>query len=125
MRRFLIFPLALCFIFSAVTSAAIMFGREQPLPEHLAMLHLTDCAPPCWIDIVPGVTTLEEAIPRIKAHYADLPDYQTIYSGTLTLINIQVSNPKNAHDTFNIIIHASDNGRVSTIGFDTYGSRSS
>src|SRR5258706_10652581 len=125
MRRLLTFLLVLCLPFSAFTGAAILIGQRQPLPEHLALLHLTDCAPPCWIGIMPGVTTLEEALPRIKARYANLPDYQTIFSGSLTTATIQVSNAMNPDDKFSINIYADNNGRVNTIGFDTYGSRSS
>jgi hypothetical protein len=36
-------------------------GRGLPLPESVARLRLGDCAPPCWVGIVPGVTTIGEA----------------------------------------------------------------
>src|SRR5258707_10948420 len=125
MRRLFTLILILCLIVSAFTGAAILIGQRQPLPEHLALLHLTDCAPPCWIDIVPGVTTLEEALPQIKARYANLPDYQTIFSGSLTTATIQVSNAMNPDDKFSINIYADNNGRVTTNGVDNLGNTSS
>src|SRR3954462_1437716 len=45
---------------------AILLGRRQPLPDAVAMLHLDMCAPPCWIGISPGVTTLDEAEHQLK-----------------------------------------------------------
>src|SRR5260221_3914421 len=125
MPRLYTLILILCLIVSAFTGAAILIGQRQPLPDHLAMLHLTDCAPPCWIGIMPGVTTLDEAYPLIKARYANLPDYQTILSGSLTTATFQVSNAMNPDDKFSINIYADNNGRVHTIRVDTYGSRSS
>src|SRR5438105_3558783 len=41
--------------------AATAAGRQRSSPLLLAALHLTDCAPPCWIGIVPGETTLQAA----------------------------------------------------------------
>src|SRR5258708_35642435 len=125
MRRLFTLILILCLIVSAFTGAAILIGPRLPLPEHLAMLHLTDCAPPCWIGIMPGVTTLDEAYPLIKARYANLPDYQTILSGSLTTATFQVSNAMNPDDKFSINIYADNNGRGNTHGVETYGSRSS
>src|ERR1051325_55169 len=100
MRRLFILILALSLIFTAFTGMAMLIGRKQPLPERLAVLHLTDCAPPCWLDIVPGVTTLSQAIPRIKARYANLPEYQSSFSESPTSFTVQVSNLTNIDDTF-------------------------
>ena len=45
-----------------VVSAAVVFGRMQPLPEQLTALHLGDmCDLPCWIGITPGKTRVGEA----------------------------------------------------------------
>jgi hypothetical protein len=76
MRRLLILQFICTLLFSMLIGAAILIGRQQPQPEHLAMLHLTDCAAPCWIGIVPGVTTMEEAEARIKAVYGDTSKYR-------------------------------------------------
>ncbi len=74
--RFLTLVVTLCFAFSAFAGVAILIGRQQPLPEHLAMLHLTDCAPPCWIGIVPSVTAqgdvkaiFEKAFPNHRPYF--------------------------------------------------------
>ncbi len=48
-------------MFTGVIVTALLIGRAQPTPPRLAMLHLTDCELPCWIGIVPGVTTVEDA----------------------------------------------------------------
>ncbi len=56
-------------------SAAILIGYQQPAPEQVAVLHLTDCELPCWIGIVPGKTTIVEARRRIKEVYGNLPGY--------------------------------------------------
>jgi hypothetical protein len=57
---------------SFVTVTAVLFGRQQPLPESVAMLRLTDCELPCWIGIVPGKTTIGEARDRVLRTYPDL-----------------------------------------------------
>src|SRR5260370_13488585 len=69
MRRLLGFTLIGILACFTLTGTALIVGRDQPLPERLAMLHLTDCAPPCWIGITPGVTTVRDAIKRVDAVY--------------------------------------------------------
>jgi hypothetical protein len=66
MRKFVLYVLLFCLIFAAGSSVAIFIGRRQLPPEWLAALHLTDCAPPCWIGIIPGKTTLDEAKKAVK-----------------------------------------------------------
>ncbi len=56
-----------------LTGVAVLIGRMQPPPERLAALHLTYCAPPCWIGIMPGKTTIDEASKRIEAVYGITP----------------------------------------------------
>jgi hypothetical protein len=120
MRRFLIFPLALCFIFSAVTSAAILFGQEQPLPEHLAVLHLTECAPPCWIGIVPNVTTVEEARTKIEAVYGQSTSHSLSFNAptesndTLTAV---ITSNKTRRDFVSISLHIDHAEKVRSIFF--------
>ncbi|HLY26794.1 MAG TPA: hypothetical protein VKQ72_10675 [Aggregatilineales bacterium] len=53
----------------------IFVARQQPLPPRLAMLHLTDCALPCWIGITPGVTPVEQVKARIESVYGDSKVY--------------------------------------------------
>jgi hypothetical protein len=42
-------------------SATIAIGRRQPASQLLATLRLDECQPPCWIGIIPGTTTIDEA----------------------------------------------------------------
>ena len=74
--RWLRYPIALTVVLTLAISAAMLIGRAQPLPERVALLHLNDlCKLPCWIGITPGVTTLDDAIARVKDVYGKLPAY--------------------------------------------------
>lgn len=75
MRRLLKWIFILLAVIAAGIVLAQSIGRQQPLPERVAILHLTDCKLPCWIGIVPGKTTVGEARRRIREVYADLPGY--------------------------------------------------
>src|SRR4051812_48275747 len=57
-------------VFALLIVAARLFGSKQALPEALINLHLTDCALPCWLGVVPGVTPFGEAVQRISAQYS-------------------------------------------------------
>jgi hypothetical protein len=72
MRRLIFSTTALIVVFSLTAPISILIGRHQPLPERVAMLHLTDCELPCWIGIVPGKTTVGEAVERVKQTYPNL-----------------------------------------------------
>lgn len=60
MLRRLVLVLALNVGFALMVVVAKAWGTSQPLSQTLTALHLGDCALPCWIGIVPGVTRLEE-----------------------------------------------------------------
>ena len=46
----------------AISAGALsLAGHSESLPPDLIMLHLTDCALPCWIGIEPGTTTRKVA----------------------------------------------------------------
>lgn len=66
MRRLFIALFALTLLIILSLCAALFIGRRQPIPPRIAMLHLTDCQLPCWIGIVPGTTTLDEAQEKIR-----------------------------------------------------------
>jgi hypothetical protein len=71
-------------LLAAFTIVALLIGREQPISDELALLRFhdfTDCAPPCWIGITPGVTTLSQARARISATY-DSNSYVIRYKTT-------------------------------------------
>jgi hypothetical protein len=62
---------------------AVVVGHGQPPATVLRQLHLLDCAPPCWIGIVPGQTPADEALRYFREAFA-LADTDTSTSpGTL------------------------------------------
>jgi hypothetical protein len=69
--RFYRLTLITTFALALLITAALLIGRAQPVPDRLAMLHLNDCARPCWIGITPGVTRLDEAYRRVEQVFAD------------------------------------------------------
>src|SRR5262249_28077458 len=68
-------------LLAASVEVSIIIGERQPVPDRVARLHLTDCAPPCWIGIVPGVTTLKDANARVIVVYGKSVTF--IYHGAL------------------------------------------
>jgi len=54
MRRLLIILLVIFILFAASVSMVVLAARTQPVSDHLALLHLNQCAPPCWLGIKPG-----------------------------------------------------------------------
>jgi len=73
--RVILYAFGLSVVFAALIFAARTIGGTQPPPEALQKLHLTDCALPCWIGIIPGKTTFEDAAQLITHIYpqADFP----------------------------------------------------
>src|SRR5258708_37020474 len=69
MLRFLRLVLTFWLIMAAFVEVSAIIGQRQPVPNRLARLYLTDCAPPCWIGIIPGVTRLRDANARLIAVY--------------------------------------------------------
>jgi hypothetical protein len=55
--------------FALLILGAQVVGHAQPLPSGLAAYRLTECALPCWLGIVPGETTFEDALERVNAAY--------------------------------------------------------
>lgn len=70
MRWLMRFLPLLIVTYALCIAGAVVVGRAQPLPEHIAQFKLTECAPPCWIGIEPGKTTLAEALARVRAVYS-------------------------------------------------------
>jgi hypothetical protein len=52
--------LALSVGFALMVAGAKAWGASHPLPQTVAALRLGECALPCWVGIVPGVTRMEE-----------------------------------------------------------------
>lgn len=75
MIRFVLRVAGLWIFLLALLLIARLIGSLQPIPENVAILHLTDCEFPCWIGIIPGKTTLGEARQRVRQIYGNLPGY--------------------------------------------------
>ncbi len=58
-----------------IVGSAVLISRGPVQPDRLARWHLTDCAPPCWMGIVPGETPVSVARQRI-ASVLSLPPYK-------------------------------------------------
>ena len=94
----------LCAAFALLIFVVRAFGAAQPPPEALAYLHLSDCALPCWLGIVPGETYFTSAVERITTLHPDsrstsgygtasISAYQEIQAGgSLTQVGIYASN---------------------------------
>jgi hypothetical protein len=61
MRRLLRVVARLCFAQVLLIIVVVMLARAQSAPVGIARLHLDECAPPCWIGIIPGVTSVADA----------------------------------------------------------------
>src|SRR5260370_38374078 len=114
-----------CLHFSVFTGDAILIGRQQPLPERLAMLHLTDCAPPCWIGIMPGVTTLADAAIRAETTYGNSPKYAMKLNAETSSLTVEINNRTDFSRVVYINIVADQSGKISTIVFPNYANEKS
>lgn len=56
---------ALCIAFTLMGLAARAFGGMQPPSAVLDQLHLTDCALPCWMGIVPGTSSHDDVVAQM------------------------------------------------------------
>jgi hypothetical protein len=65
MQRLLSFTLALLAACALFVGGARWVGARQPQPPIVEGLRLDDCALPCWVGIVPGQTTMDEAYRRM------------------------------------------------------------
>lgn len=81
MRTLIRIVILFCILQTVVIVVAMLVGRHQPISGELALLRLKDCAPPCWIGITPGTTTLQQAKQRIAAAF-DSTTYVIRYKTT-------------------------------------------
>jgi hypothetical protein len=54
MRRLLKILAIVFILFATSVSMVVLAARTKPLSDHLTLLHLDQCAPPCWLGIRPG-----------------------------------------------------------------------
>lgn len=66
--------LGLCIALMTLIWGACLAGQIQPIPNSIAQMHLIDCAPPCWIGITPGLTSVEDAKARLIAIFGGQRD---------------------------------------------------
>jgi hypothetical protein len=62
-------------VLAILSAAALSLGQSQPPSDWFVILHLNECALPCWIGIVPGITSKIEAQRRIEAAFSDSGQY--------------------------------------------------
>lgn len=65
-------PLLRLTLWLPVLFALLMFvmqalGGAQAPPIGLTGLHLTECALPCWLGIIPGITEMTDAVERVRS----------------------------------------------------------
>ena len=58
---------SLCATFALLILSLRVVGAATPPPESLAHLHLSDCALPCWLGIIPGETRFTDAVEQVTA----------------------------------------------------------
>jgi len=75
MRRFLLLTLIALLVCAGLSGAALWIGRQQPALRLLTALRFTDCAPPCWIGITPGKTTLKAARDQVIRTFPESQGY--------------------------------------------------
>jgi len=57
-------------IFTTGIGLARVVGRNQPNPESVELLRLTECELPCWVVITPGHTTARDTVQRFADAFA-------------------------------------------------------
>lgn len=100
--------LGVCAVCAALIFGALALGAALPLPDGLAHLHLTECALPCWLGIVPGETRFTEAIERVTERNPG--GAFTSGYGTAVISAYQVGSPLGQ-----VGIYADSDGTVSQI----------
>jgi hypothetical protein len=76
MIRLLVFPFFAFLTLVIAISMARAAGQTRAVPQSVSQLRLLDCTPPCWIGIVPGLSTIKEAKAKIVAAFAEQSQMQ-------------------------------------------------
>jgi hypothetical protein len=66
MRRLLTLSIIMCLTLIGVLFAVRVASANMPMT--IGKVLVESCAPPCWNDITPGVTTVDEAVPLLHAN---------------------------------------------------------
>lgn len=120
MRWFIIRVLSLWVGLATLIGAFVFIRHQQADDAPLQILHLTDCAPPCWIGITPGKTTIDEARQRIEAVYGQLPDYRLILDPTAppNLLQGSLTRVAPPKGRMWVTLHAAPDNVIDTITLD-------
>jgi len=70
--------LGLQLAFTLLVAVVVLYGRMQSVPEKIAVLHMSQCTPPCWNGITPGVTQIDRANQLLHSEF-DLADYASFF----------------------------------------------
>ncbi len=54
-----------------VVCGVLLVGKMQPAPSSIMQLRLNECAPPCWVGIMPGETSIADAKAKIMAAFIE------------------------------------------------------
>jgi hypothetical protein len=104
MRRLALLSSTIMVSLCVLIGFAISLGRQQPLPESVALLHLSDCELPCWIGIIPGQTTMRQAHDQIIKTYGGQRNYALIKDdSTSTLLSFSVVSNYSGTERLHII----------------------
>ncbi|SRR5258708_6625418 len=124
MRRLILFTLALWVTLVAAVVIAVGVGHQQPASKRLTQLHLNDCELPCWIGIVPGKTTLEDAQKHITGIYGqsydvayDVFDSQSTYRQVYVNITEKGDVKEENTMSFEFFVKADDSHIIQFIEF--------
>ena len=98
MRLILTWILSFGLLFGLMIALARQIGLSQPPPLLLQHLHLTQCSPPCWIGILPGQTTGQEVVARLRSAFG-LPETHIPLARLNTAVTIATTIPLPDFDT--------------------------
>jgi hypothetical protein len=81
MVKLLRFALWVCLSLAGIIEGIRVAALHQPVPDSISLLHLIDCTAPCWLGIMPGSTTVEEAKAKIIGAYGGQSELKIEDSG--------------------------------------------
>ncbi len=115
MRRLLWLSGVLALALTLSVGVSTLAARRRSMPRLLSRLHLTDCAPPCWIGIVPGETTIQAARSRIITTFGPHVTINLMSPPALLWATLQV---RPDLGNINVTLDAQADDIVDTITFD-------
>ena len=71
MKRLVTIGLCLGIVLSLTIGSLVIIGHASPQSQHVRYWHFADCLFPCWVNITPTRTSLDEAKQQIGKAFAD------------------------------------------------------